>query len=483
LRNELAGLDATAQAALVEAGEVTPLELVDAAIERIEAADPSLNAVIHRFFEEGREQAAGELPDGPFRGVPFLLKDLGVSFAGQPMHMGMRVLKEADFRAPADAELAVRFRAAGLVTIGKTNTPEIGILPTTEPAAYGPTRNPWDIARSPGGSSGGAAAAVAAGLVPFAHASDGGGSIRIPASHNGLVGLKPTRARTTAGPLAGDFASGLSEHFAITRSVRDAAALLDAVHGPAPGDPYAAPQPARPYAEELGAAPGSMRIALVTTSSTEADPEPEAIEAARSAADLLSELGHSVEELALDEVAMGDEMPGSFIKRWAAGMAQTVRLVGRVIGRPVREDDVEPLTWALAQSGEALSGGEYLEAVALHQLIGRAVGALHADGLDLILTPTVGEKPPRLGEFDDSGDDPFRALKRSEKPAMFTSIFNATGQPAISLPLHTTDDVPGLPVGIQLAAAPGGEDVLLRVASQLEAARPWANRRPAVFAG
>ena len=460
---------------------MSPAELVDAAIERVEATDPELNAVIHRFFDEAREEAAGELPDGPFRGVPFLLKDLGVSFAGQPMHMGMRVLKELGFQAPADAALAARFRAAGLVTIGKTNTPEIGILPTTEPVAYGPTRNPWDTTRSAGGSSGGAAAAVAAGLVPFAHASDGGGSIRIPASHTGLVGLKTTRARTTTAPLAGDFASGLSEHFAVTRSVRDAAALLDAVQGPAPGDPYAAPPPARPYVEEVGAEPGNLRIALLTTSATAADPDADAVEGARSAADLLAELGHSIEDLELADMALGDELPGAFIKRWAAGMAQTIRLVGRIIGRPVRAEDVEPLTWALAEAGENLSGGEYLEAVALHQLVGRGVGALFEGGLDLILSPTVGEKAPPLGSFDDTGPDPFAPLKRAEKPAMFTSLYNALGMPAISLPLHGSED--GLPLGVQLAAPSGAEDVLIRVAAQLEEARPWADRRPGVFAG
>jgi amidase len=480
LSDELARLDATAQAQLVRDGELSPAELVDAAIARIEAVDPELNSVIHTHFEEGREEAAGELADGPFRGVPFLLKDLGVSFAGQPLHMGMEVLKKADFRAPVDAELALRFRAAGLVTIGKTNTPELGIVPTTEPVAYGPTRNPWDTTRSSGGSSGGSAAAVAAGLVPFAHASDGGGSIRIPSSHNGLVGLKTTRARTTAGPLAGDFASGLSEHFAVTRSVRDAAALLDAVHGPGIGDPYAAPPAARPYVEELTADPGRLRIALITTSATEADPDPEAIEAVRASAELLTELGHSVEELGLDALGPGEEIPGSFIKRWASGMAATMRLVGRVIERPVGQDEVEPLTWALAQSGEQVSGAEYLEAVGLHQLVGRMIAGVHAGGIDLIMSPTVGEKPPPLGSFDDTGPDPFVALKRAEKPAMWTSLFNATGQPAISLPLHWTED--GLPLGTQLAAPQGGEDVLLRVAAQLEQARPWADRRPPVFA-
>jgi amidase len=478
VRDELATLDATGQAELVRNGELTPLELVEAAIGRIEEIDPKLNSVIHRFFEEAREEAAGDLPDGPFRGVPFLLKDLGVSFAGQPLHMGMRLLKEIDFRAPADSHLALRFRDAGLVTVGKTNTPEIGIVPTTEPVAYGPTRNPWDTSRSAGGSSGGSGAAVATGLVPFAHASDGGGSIRIPASHNGLVGLKTTRGRTSAGPLAGDFASGLSEHFALTRSVRDAAALLDAVHGPSAGDPYAATAPRRPYVEELGTSPGKLRIAMITRSAVETQPSADALAALRSAAELLSELGHEVEELEIIGEGLGDEMPGAFIKRWASGMAQTIRLFGRVIGRPVTKDDVEPLTWALGQSGEQVAAPEYLEAIGLHQLVGRTIGGIYEGGVDLLMTPTVGEKPPPLGEFDDSGPEPFRALKRAEVPAMFTSLFNATGQPAISVPLHWTDD--DLPLGVQFAAPLGEEGILIRIAAQLEQARPWAERLASV---
>ena len=478
---ELAGLDATAQAKLVGDGELSPLELVDAAIARIEVTDPELNSVIHTSFDDARERAAGELPDGAFRGVPFLLKDLGMAFAGDPLHMGMRVLKEAGFQAPTDSTLALRFREAGLVTVGRTNTPELGIVPTTEPVAYGPTRNPWDPSRTAGGSSGGSGAAVAAGLVPFAHASDGGGSIRIPASNNGLLGLKTTRARTTAGPLSGDFASGLSEHFAVTRSVRDAAALLDAIHGPSPGDPYAAPPVTRPFVEELGADPGKLRIALLTSSATEAEPDADAIAAVTTSAELLTELGHSVEDLDLSAMAISDDLPGSFIKRWAAGMSQTARVVGRVVGRPLTADDVEPLTWALMRSGDQVSGADYLDAVGLHQLMGRAIGALFAGGIDLILTPTVGEKPPPLGTFDDTGPDPFAALKRSEQPAMFTSIFNTIGLPAISVPLHWTDD--GLPLGTQLAAAAGGEDLLFRVAAQLEEARPWSDRRPKVFAG
>src|SRR5918996_4337992 len=255
---DLAGLDATAQAELVRTGEATPLELVDDAIERIEALNPKLNAVIHELFEEGREAAQRELPDGPFKGVPFLLKDLGAAFAGDPLHLGMRFLKEAEFRAPLDTYLAQRFRAAGFVTLGKTNTPELGILPTTEPKAYGPSRNPWNLKHSTGGSSGGSGAAVASGMVPVAHANDGGGSIRIPASECGLVGLKPTRARVSQGPDVGEGWAGATIDGVVTRSVRDTAAALDWIGRPMPGDPYIAPPFARPLAQQVGAPVGRL---------------------------------------------------------------------------------------------------------------------------------------------------------------------------------------------------------------------------------
>ncbi len=328
MAEELARLDATAQAELVRSGEATPAELAEAAIDRIEATNGEVNAVIHPLFEEGLAAARGELPDGPFKGVPFLLKDLGAAFAGQPLHLGMRYLKERDFRAPMDSYLAQRFRAAGLVTIGKTNCPELGILPTTEPQAYGPTRNPWDLGRSAGGSSGGSAAAVAAGMVPFAHANDGGGSIRIPASNCGLVGLKPSRQRISEGPLIGDIMSGLTCELCVSRSVRDTAALLEAVHGPAPGDPYVAPPPLRPYTEEVGADPGRLRIGLWTETVIEQDADPEVVLAARNAAKLLEGLGHAVEEPDLATIRSID-LVQPFLVRWAAGPGRRARPVRR----------------------------------------------------------------------------------------------------------------------------------------------------------
>jgi amidase len=475
---ELARLDATAQAELVRAGEVAPVELVDAAIERIEALNGELNAVIHPLYEEGRAAAAGELPEGPFRGVPFLLKDLGAAFAGQPLHMGMRALKEADFRAPVDTYLAARFRAAGFVTVGKTNCPELGILPTTEPQAYGPSRNPWDTSRSTGGSSGGSAAAVASGMVAVAHANDGGGSIRIPASECGLVGLKPTRQRISEGPLIGDDISGLVAELVVSRSVRDTAAILDAVHGPAPGDPYVAPPPERPYVEELDADAGRLRIGLITQPVAAETPQPAVVEAARDAATKLADLRHEVEEVDTSSFQSADIVP-TFMARWASGQAAALTQLSMALGRELGSDDVEPLTWALAEMGRSVSGGDYLVAVAQHQLLTRMMAGLH-ERLDLLLTPTLGEVPPPLGTFDDSGPDPLESIRRAGLTAAFTALANLTGQPAISLPLAWSEE--GLPIGIQLIAPYGREDVLIRVASQLEEAYPWADRVPPTFA-
>lgn len=477
--DELARMDATAQAELVRKGEATPAELAEAAIARVEAVNGELNAVIHPLFEEGLAAARGELPDGPFKGVPFLLKDLGAAFAGQPLHLGMQYLKDRDFRAPMDTYLAQRFRAAGLVTIGKTSCPELGILPTTEPKAYGPTRNPWDLGRSAGGSSGGSAAAVAAGMVPFAHANDGGGSIRIPASNCGLVGLKPSRQRISEGPLIGDIMSGLTCELCVSRSVRDTAALLEAVHGPAPGDPYVAPPPLRPYTEEVGADPGKLRIGLWTETAIEQDADPEVVVAARNAARLLEGLGHAVEEPDLSTIRSID-LVQPFLVRWAAGQAAILDQLGMATGNVIGPEDVEPLTWALAEIGRKHHSGEYLAAVGQHQVMGRMFAGLHESGFDLLLSPTMGEPPPPIGAFDDSGPDPLAAFERAFLCGCFTAAFNATGQPAISLPLHWTAD--GLPVGVQLIAPLGREDVLLRAAAQLEQAAPWADRAPALFA-
>ena len=480
-RDDLGRMDATAQAELIRSGEASPLELVDAAIERCERTDPGLNAVIHTFFERAREEAAAEIGDGPFRGVPFLVKDLGAGgLAGDPMHMGMRALKEADFRLPIDTFLGRRFRDAGLITIGKTNTPELGIQPTTEPEAYGPTRNPWDPERTAGGSSGGSAAAVAAGIVPFAHASDGGGSIRIPASCCGVVGLKTTRQRITQGPLIGDFAGGLAVDFAVTRTVRDAAALLDEVAGAAPGDPYVAPAPLRPYREELSDDSGGLRVGVLTEPVLDLDVDPAVIAPVRETLEALEALGHTVTGEAApmpDPAAAGIDPRWAFQVRYDAAQAVTLTQLGFVLGRELGPDDVEPLTWAMASAGRERSSADFLSAVGLHHGTSRMIAAWFEAGHDLLVTPALAELPPPLGTFDQSGPDPLDAFRRGEPMGVFTAIFNITGQPAISLPLGVSDE--GIPIGVQLVAAFGREDLLLRVAAQLERARPWSERRPA----
>ncbi len=483
--HDLTEMDATAQAELVRSGEASPAELVEAAIERAERLNPELNAIIHTFYDEATQQAEGELPDGPFKGVPFLFKDLGAGLAGQPTHLGMQALKDADFRLPVDTVLGARFRDAGFVTIGKTNVPELGILPTTEPRAYGATHNPWNLDHTPGGSSGGSGAAVGAGIVPVAHANDGGGSIRIPASHNGLVGLKPTRQRTSQGPLIGDALSGLTEELVVSRSVRDTAAILEAVHGGVPGDPYFAPPPERPYTEEVGADPGKLRIGMTVEPFVEQELDARVQDNARAAGELLEGLGHSI-DTETPQIPPAD--PGSpldvlesFMTRWQAGQAASLDQFSMLLGRELGPDDVEPLTWALAEEGRRKNAGQYLGAVGVHHGLSRMVSDWFEQGHDLLLTPTTGEPAPPLGTFDDSGPDPLAAIERARKTAIFNAFFNATGHPAISLPLGMTDD--GLPLGVQLVAPQGREDVLIRVASQIEEAQPWADRRPPVWAG
>jgi amidase len=305
----------------------------------------------------------------------------------------MQLLKDANFRAPMDTYLAQRFREAGFVTVGKTNTPELGILPTTEPEAYGATRNPWNPDHSAGGSSGGSGAAVASGMVPVAHANDGGGSIRIPAAQNGLVGLKPTRQRITEGPLAGDNLSGLTAELVVSKSVRDTAAILEAVHGPAPGDPYFAPPPARLYTEELDVDPKGLRIGFTTAAAVDVDIDPACVEAVEKTATLLESLGHKVSQGSPTDAAMaaggGIDIEDSFLTRWAAGQAQILGTLGMAIGREITKDDVEPLTWALAEIGQERSAGRYLQDVGIHHVISRMIAGWYDSGFDLLMTPTT----------------------------------------------------------------------------------------------
>jgi amidase len=473
-------LDATEQAQLVHSRQVSPAELLDAAIDRIERLDPQLNAVVIRWFDHAREVAAGALPAGPFRGVPFLLKDLWANYAGQTISNGNRALRDARLLSAADTTLVARCRAAGFVTAGRTNSPEFGSLPTTEPEAWGPTHNPWDLARTPGGSSGGSAAAVASGMVPIAHASDGGGSIRIPASCCGLVGLKPSQGRITLGPLRDE--SNLGVELCVSRSVRDTARFLDAVRGPGVGDTVIAPAPERPYVDELGADPGRLRIGLLDHHPFGGAVHAECAEAARRAAALLESLGHHVEP-GFPPALANPDFGRRFGALWSTNMGVSLMRIGEQLGREVTADDVELVNWAQTEFARNVSGVDYAMALAANVAFRRAVQqwwapAPDGDGFDLLLTPTVAEPPPVLGSFANDPASPMGPMARAGSFVPFTPPFNSSGQPAISVPLHWTAH--GLPIGVQLVAGYGREDVLLRVASQLEIASPWAERRPAI---
>lgn len=469
----LARHDAVALAEIVRTGQASPVELVEAAIARIEALDPLINAVIHPRFEKAlAEAASSELGDGPFRGVPFLLKDLWPTSADDPFHMGVRGLARAGYVHPEDSNAVRRYRDAGFVFCGRTNTSELGLHATTEPLAHGATRNPWNTDHGPGGSSGGSAAAVAAGMVPAANASDGAGSIRIPAAMCGLFGLKPSRGRVSMGPLVDEM--GLSVQHVVSHTVRDSAAILDVTAGEFPGDGVVAPPPERPYAAEVGVDPGRLRIGLMAELPGDMATEPVCAAAARSPARTLESLGHDVTESHPAPLG-GPETVDAFLKLWFAGTAANLAFIGRLLGRDVTEDDVEPSTWIAAQGAPDVSGTEVLTAqYAMHEFR-RAVAQWWADGFDLLVCPTTLRPPPRLGELTSTDDEPLRATFASMPYAAVTAPFNVTGQPVVSVPGHFTDD--GLPVGVQIVAAYGREDVLVRVAAQLEAEMRWAEHR------
>ena len=406
------------------------------------------------------------------RAVPFLLKDLGALDAGVPHTGGSRLY--ADTIAPIDNTLTRRYRAAGLVILGRTNTPEMGLNITTEPVLHGPTRNPYDLSRTAGGSSGGSAAAVAARMVPAAHGNDGGGSIRIPASHCGLFGLKPSRARTPKGPLLGEAWSGLGIDHVLSRSVRDSAALLDATHGPEPGDPYAAPPPARPFAEELAIDPGHLRIGFTTASWRETAVDPACSAAVAATAETCRELGHQLEEA-------GPELDYGAILRAvhtivACSLRAALDVAATERGRPVREDEVERITWLFAREGDGYAGADYAAAVDVLHATGRRLAAFF-ERYDLFLGPTLAAPPWPLGRLDMMGEDLDAFIAELLAYCPFTQIFNVAGCPAASLPRAWTDD--GLPVGVQLGARLGDEATILRLAAQLERVdRGWTHRPP-----
>ena len=469
-------LDATAQAELVRTKEVSPAELVGEAITRMEKLNPHLNAVIHELFDRARAEAAGDLPAGPFRGVPFLLKDLTAELVGTPLNEGLDF--SGDYTSTATQELTQRYIDAGFVICGKTNTPELGILPTAEPRRFGASRNPWNTEHSTGGSSGGSAAAVASGMVPAAHANDGGGSIRIPASCCGLVGLKPTRGRNSLAPNYGDVMSGLVCEHVVTRSVRDSAAILDATAGPVPGDPYSAPPRRGPsFAAAATQAPSTLRVHVLTASPAGTDVHPDCIAAAQAGATLCESLGHQVEGAALHFDS--DAFLANFINAWAAGNAWAIAGWEERLGRAVTEEEVEPLSWALIGLGRSLNAAQYLTAVQNLQKASRQIAASFEE-FDVLLTPTLGEPPAPLGTFDSPPGEPLAGLFRAAAYVPFTPLFNVTGQPAISLPLHWNEA--GLPIGVQFVGRFGDEETLLSLARQLELAAPWSGRRPPVSA-
>ena len=491
--------DAVGQAELVRSGEVSPAELVEAAIERIEALDPLVEAVLHPTFERARERArSSELPDGPFRGVPIVLKDALLESAGDPYTGGMRFLKEIGYVSPVDSYFAARLKAAGFVVVAKTDAAQNAMfLTSTDAESWGMSRNPWNLELSTLGSSSGSAAAVASGMVAVGHGNDSGGSIRIPASACGLVGLKPSRGRNPQGPMVNELVAGIAAmntENVLARSVRDAAALLDVTAGPMPGDTLVAPLPQKPYVEEVGADPGRLRIGVQRTPFMPGVVEPHAdcLAAVDDAAALLTELGHDVvpieaprHEFALDEPLYEPQASPAFVA--------TARMLdgwSRTLGRDLGVGDVGPQLLVAAQLGRAASAPAVLE---MHDLmfneVPRRMGTWWEEQrLDLLLTPTLAIlptpyaefMPPPHGTFELPPDNPLLGIEHNARIVLYTVIFNFTGQPAISLPLYWNQA--NIPIGTQLAARYGREDVLIRVASQLEAARPWADRRPPVFA-
>jgi amidase len=465
--------DGLGLAELVRRKLVTPDALLAAAIERVEARNGVVNAVVMPLYDYARQAIADGLPEGPFRGVPYLLKDLGGWLAGARVTRGSRFFADTP-PVTEDSEHVRRLKRAGLVIFGRTNSCELGLSLTCEPQLYGATKSPWDTTRISGGSSGGAAAAVGARMLPMAHASDGFGSIRAPASCCGIVGLKPTRSRNTMSPYSGEGLGGLSTEHAVTLSVRDCAALLDATAGAGSGDPYVAPPPARPFLAEVGADPGALRIAFTSVTPNGAPVEAESLRALREVATLCGELGHRVEEASpkIDGAAV---VP-TFLTLASANTV--VNLASHPTrGRPARRGEVETVTFATGELGEKVTAADYVRATQTAHRLGRQMAAFH-QGYDVLLTPALATVPPRLGWIDMMMEDVHEYWRRVFHFSPFTVWFNITGQPAMVLPLSQTAD--GFPLSVQLVARYGDEATLFRLAAQLEKARPWFDRRPPI---
>jgi amidase len=486
--------DGLGLAELVRRKEVKPAELVEEAINRIEKLNPQLNAVVHKMYDLAREAAEGDLPDGPFKGVPFLLKDLGVCYAGVPLRGGNRF--QRDYVPDHDSEIVKRHRAAGLITLGKTSTPEYGLVPYTEPELFGPCNNPWDLARNTGGSSGGSAGAVAACMVPLAHGSDGGGSIRIPASCCGVFGLKPTRGRTPLGPDVGEAWHGLAIDHVLTRSVRDSAAMLDVTAGPDLGAPYYAEPPARPFLDEVSADPGRLRIAFTAEPFLRSVVHDDCVKGLEATVRLCQDLGHEV--VAAAPQIDGDAFATAFLTMVCGEARADMEEYEGLLGRKATSKDFEPATWAVALLGRQIRAAEFSRAIRLLQRTGRQIAGFFEE-YDILLTPTLARPPVVTGELQPKGGEAvamkvlgslnagglINALAGIEALAAkvfefmpFTPLFNATGQPAMSVPLVWNDE--GLPIGMQFVGRYGDEATLFRLAAQLEKASPWFDRRPPV---
>jgi amidase len=470
ISDELKYLDATALAELVREKEVKPIELVEDAIERIEKLNPTLNAVITPMYELARDAAKSKLPDGPFTGVPFLLKDILASYGGVPLTMGSKIMRQ--YVPDHDSEIVRRYKKAGLIIVGKTNLCEFGLLPTTEPEEFGATKNPWNLKRTSGGSSGGSAAAVASRMVTMAYAVDGGGSIRIPASCCGVFGLKPTRGRISMAPDHGDIMGGFVNEHAITISVRDSAALLDATAGCLQGDPYWAPPVDRPFIKEVGADAGKLRIAYLSKPLVPESPVHEdCLKAAKDAALLCESLGHIIEDVspATDWNAGGL----AFLVKFLANTSLVIKMLG------LSQEHFEKYTWVLNEMAKSYDAADYLIAEQTIQRSSREI-ALFFEKYDIWITPTLAQPPLPFGRFDMPPDNPDKALELSQPFTAFTAICNGTGQPAMSVPLYWNAE--GLPIGTHFIGRFGDEAMLFRLAAQLEAARPWKDRRPPLCA-
>ena len=486
--DELVGYDAVGLSELIRKGEITPAELLETTIKRIEKLNPKLNAIIHKLYDQARTAAANlssdikgtKTKDSAFGGIPFLLKDLIAECKGTPFNEGSSAVQ--GYISKLDSELVKRHKASGLIIVGKTNTPEFGILTTTEPFLHGPTVNPWDPSLTPGGSSGGSAAAVSAGIVPMAHGNDGGGSIRIPASCCGLFGLKPTRGRNPLGPLFGDIGGGIVHEHALTRTVRDSATLLDETSGPDLGDPYHVPPPERPFREEVGRDAGRLRIGFLSSIPAGWNENtclhPDCVKAVQDAARLCEALGHNVEEIVPAKLSH-PKIPENFGTIFSCFVGHMVAYWERELGKEIGQNELETITWDSYQSGLKRTGADYLVAMEEIQRFSRKIARWYHEGhFDLLLSPTMRVPPPKLGAFKATPDDPREWLQVALSMVAFTRTQNITGQPAMSVPLYWNGD--NLPIGVQFAGRFGDEATLFRLAAQLEQARPWADKIPPV---